>query len=303
MWKDYFYFTRGERKGIIILIISIVSVIGFNFYLSQTEVETDNVLDEELETCKDFIASIRKKEQSKRINSYHKEEREIVLVPFDPNIADSATFVRLGLRPYIAHNILRYRAKGGKFPTPEAFAKIYGIEEEQFQALLPYIIIGEEFQFRKDTFRLHASIETKDTPKLFKYPKGTVIDLNEADTTELKKIPGIGSGTAARIVYYRKKLGGFYKVTQLQELSHVSDSLNHWFKIKNIPIHRINLNKANVEKLCAHPYINFYQAKVIAEYKKKKGGLKSLKQLALYEEFTAKDMERLEHYVCFDKEQ
>lgn len=303
MWKDYFYFTRGERKGIIILIISIVSVIGFNFYLSQTEVETDNVSDEELETCKEFIASVREKEQSKRTNRYHKEEREIVLVPFDPNIADSATFVRLGLRPYIAHNILRYRAKGGKFPTPEAFAKIYGIEEEQFRALSPYIIIGEEFQFRKDTFRLHASIETKDTPKLFKYPKGTVIDLNEADTTELKKIPGIGSGTAARIVYYRKKLGGFYKVTQLQELSHVSDSLNHWFKIKNIPIHRINLNKANVEKLCAHPYINFYQAKVIAEYKKKKGGLKSLKQLALYEEFTAKDMERLEHYVCFDEEQ
>lgn len=299
MWKDYFYFTRGERKGIIILIISIVSVIGFNFYLSQTEVETDNVSDEELETCKDFIASVREKEQSKRTNRYHKEEREIVLVPFDPNIADSVTFVRLGLRPYIAHNILRYRAKGGKFHTPEAFAKIYGIKEEQFQVLLPYIIIGEEFQFRKDTFRLHASIETKNTPKLFKYPKGTVIDLNEADTTELKKIPGIGSGTAARIVYYRKKLGGFYKVSQLQELSHVSDSLNHWFKIKNISIHRINLNKANVEKLCAHPYINFYQAKVITEYKKKKGGLKSLKQLALYEEFTAKDMERLEHYVSF----
>lgn len=299
MWRSYFYFMRGERKGIAMLIISIVSVIGFNFYLSQTEAETDNFSGEELSTCKEFIASVREKEQSQRTNRYHKEEREIAPVPFDPNTADSATFVRLGLRPYIAHNILRYRAKGGKFRASEAFAQIYGMEEEQFRTLSPYIIIGEEFQFRKDTFRLHASIETKDTPKLFKYPEGTVINLNDADTTELKKIPGIGSGTAARIVYYRNKLGGFYQVAQLQELSHVSDSLNHWFEIKNSSILRINLNKTSVERLCAHPYINFYQAKVIAEHKKKKGRLKSLKQLALYEEFTAKDMERLEHYVSF----
>jgi DNA uptake protein ComE-like DNA-binding protein len=49
-----------------------------------------------------------------------------------------------------------------------------------------------------------------------------------------------------------------------------------------------------------HPYINFYQAKVIVEYRKKKGNIKSLKQLSLYEEFTPADFERLEPYVCCD---
>lgn len=299
MWKDYFYFTRGERKGIIILIILIVSVIGFNLYLSQTEVETDNFSDKELEACKEFMASVREKEQSKSSRRHEKEKKETILTPFDPNTADSATFVRIGLRPYIARNILRYRAKGGKFRTPEAFAKIYGIGKEQFQTLLPYIVISEEFQPKQDTSRLYASAESKDIQKPFKYTKGTIIDLNEADTAELKKIPGIGSSTAARIVYYRNKLGGFYETAQLQDLPHLSDTLNKWFSIKKVPFHRMNLNKASVERLCAHPYINFYQAKVIAEYRKKKGALNSLKQLALYEEFTAKDMERLEHYVCF----
>lgn len=33
---------------------------------------------------------------------------------------------------------------------------------------------------------------------------------------------------------------------------------------------RINLNKAGIERLRAHPYINFYQAKIIVEYRKKK---------------------------------
>ncbi|EXY62450.1 helix-hairpin-helix domain-containing protein, partial [Bacteroides fragilis] len=52
--------------------------------------------------------------------------------------------------------------------------------------------------------------------------------------------------------------------------------------------------------LKAHPYINFYQAKIIVEYRKKKGILKSLKQLSLYEEFTPQDLERISHYICFE---
>ena len=37
------------------------------------------------------------------------------------------------------------------------------------------------------------------------------------------------------------------------------------------------------------------------EYRKKKGILKSLKQLSLYEEFTPIDLERIEPYICYNK--
>ena len=50
----------------------------------------------------------------------------------------------------------------------------------------------------------------------------------------------------------------------------------------------------------SHPYINFYQAKAIVEYRKKKGSLTSLKPFSLYEEFTETDLERIGHYVCFE---
>lgn len=301
MWKDIFYFTRSERRALALLIVVTISIWGgVLLYTEWSEPAWEPAGGDGLQEYNDFIASLQERDNLRRARWTHPEEEQtVVLVPFDPNTADSAAFVRLGLQPYIAKNILRYRAKGGKFPTPQSFAKIYGITAVQFNTLLPYIYIGDAFQKKQDTV-LCARIYRKDTLRTFKYPAGTVIDLNTADTVELKKIPGIGGVIAERIITYRSRLGGFYKVEQLQEITHVSDTLNKWFSVKEQPFQRINLNRSSIERLKAHPYLNFYQAKVIVEYRKKKGKLKSLKQLQLYEEFSADDIARLKHYVCFE---
>ena len=47
--------------------------------------------------------------------------------------------------------------------------------------------------------------------------KGETVSLNTADTTALKRIPGIGSYYASRIADYRKKLGGFASAEQILE--------------------------------------------------------------------------------------
>ena len=129
---------------------------------------------------------------------------------------------------------------------------------------------------------------------------GTLVDLNRADTTELKKIPGIGSGIARLIIGYRQRLGGFYNITQLQEIHLDTTQLQSWFSIDTRAIHLINLNRSSIERLRNHPYINFYQAKAFVEYRKKKGDLHSLKPFALYEEFSDTDLEKISHYVCFE---
>ena len=90
-----------------------------------------------------------------------------------------------------------------------------------------------------------------------------MLDLNNADTTELKKIPGIGSGIARLIVGYRKRLGGFYKIEQLEEVHLDYHQLQAWFTVAPSEIRRINLNHAGIERLCYHPYINIYQAKAL----------------------------------------
>lgn len=299
MWKDFFYFTKQERTGIYVLVAGIAIFAAADGYLSERRTrEVRELTPAEKKDLSDFITSVREDEKSRkeRYDSFYKPEIPVVLSPFDPNTADSATFVRLGLKPFIARNILRYRAKGGKFRTPEAFSRIYGITPEQFGSLLPYLTIGESFRPKRDTL---FTRQKADSASFFKYPAGTVIELNGADTTELKKIPGIGSGLARMIVGYRNRLGGFYSIRQLQEIRFIPQEFNKWFTANPSAIRKINLNKTGIERLTAHPYFNFYQAKVIVEYRKKKGPLESLSQLALYEEFTKADFKRMAPYVEF----
>lgn len=176
--------------------------------------------------------------------------------------------------------------------------KVYGLTEEQYRALAPYIYFTAEDTIRKTASLYHPAPPQKDS--IYKYPAGTVLDLNNADTTELKNIPGIGSGIARLIVGYRKRLGGFYKIEQLEEIHLDYHQLQAWFTVAPSEIRRINLNHAGIERLCYHPYINFYQAKAFVEYRRKRGELHNLKPFALYEEFTKSDLERLSHYVCFE---
>lgn len=155
--------------------------------------------------------------------------------------------------------------------------------EKQYQTLLPYIhITPKDTETR--TVQLYSSPASNDSAVTFriapeKYPSGTLVDLNRADTTELKKIPGIGSGIARLIIGYRQRLGGFYNITQLQEIHLDTSQLQSWFSIDTRAIHLINLNRSSIERLRNHPYINFYQAKAFVEYRKKKGDLHSLKPL------------------------
>lgn len=301
MWKDFFYFSKSERRAVLFLLTLLFVFICMWVLFPVKEEETLEQDQEGIEEIKNFLAGVHEMEERQSLQySYDKpKKRKVVLAAFDPNSADSIDFLQRGLSPFIAHTILQYRRAGGKFRTADDFSRVYGLSSEEFKILKPYIRIAEVFRRKQDT--LHAVKKMrKDTLAVYKYPEGTLVDLNEADTTELKKIPGIGSGIARMIVAYRNRLGGFYDTAQLKEVDYVNEDMLKWFKLENASIHRINANKAGLDKLRSHPYMNFYKAKVIMEYRRKKGKLKSLSQLSLYEEFTEKDLERLSYYLAFD---
>lgn len=133
-----------------------------------------------------------------------------------------------------------------------------------------------------------------------KLPFGTVIDINTADTSLLKCIPGIGSYYAGRIVEYRSSLGGYTNVEQLSEIKNLPDSVQGWFKTgDSIDIIRIEVNGCSLKQLMSHPYISFYQARAITEYRRAHGEILSLSQLSMLPEFSDADIKRLSPYLKF----
>lgn len=298
MWKDFFYYTKSERRVILLLLAIALLLLGIwaiMEYLRPVEVPVTLSESEEIDS---FLANL---EEQEKIRKSHTPKNEIsaVLQPFDPNTADSVLLRQLGLPVYIVRNILKYRAKGGVFRSPESFSRIYGLKEEVYQKLKPYTTIAplvSVSHVRTDTFR-----QLKDTiPYIPKYEEGTIVDLNKADTSILKRIPGIGSTLARMIVVYRQRLGGFYDVSQLQEVPHVRVELNKWFVVTPAGLHKIQVNSASLDKLRSHPYMDFYKAKAIMEYRRKRGKIKGLSQLSMFEEFTEKDLKRLSPYLTFE---
>lgn len=303
MWKDFFYYTKSERRAVYVLlvliallVVAIVLVPGRQEHPATASSPTDSV--------KWKKSAPEHREQDANFRPSRKDGMSITLTRFEPNLADSIELLRLGLPAYVVRNVLKYRQKGGRFRTPESFSRIYGLTEEKFRELKPYIYISEAFVRKPLPSKPELpkkSVERKDTfQRPFKYPEGTWVDANQADTTELKKIPGIGSGIARMIVSYRNRLGGFYSLEQLAEVKFVTPELMEWFKLENVDVRKLSINKAGLEELRAHPYLNFYQAKVIVEYRRKKGKITSLSQLSLYEEFTEKDLQRISAYISFD---
>lgn len=298
MWKDSFYYTKSERRVILLLLAIALLLLGIwavMEYLRPVEVPVTLSESEEIDS---FLANLEEQEKIRKSHT-PKNEISVVLQPFDPNTADSVLLRQLGLPVYIVRNILKYRAKGGVFRSPESFSRIYGLKEEVYQKLKPYITIAplvSVSHVRTDTFR-----QLKDTiPYIPKYEEGTIVDLNKADTSILKRIPGIGSTLARMIVVYRQRLGGFYDVSQLQEVPHVGVELNKWFVVTPAGLHKIQVNSASLDKLRSHPYMDFYKAKAIMEYRRKRGKIKGLSQLSMFEEFTEKDLKRLSPYLTFE---
>lgn len=224
-------------------------------------------------------------------------KRRVETFAFDPNTADSSTLLRLGLLPWQIRNIHTYRARGGRYRKAEDFKRMYGMTEETFERLRPYIRIDSAYQLAADTSTARRPHFGQERP--VKLKAGMHIDLNQADTTALRSVPGIGRVYAAIITRYRKRLGGFVSTEQLKEIEQLPDSLEKWFVINEKEVKQMNLNRLNIDQLRSHPYLNFRQSRAILEHRRKFGPLKSLRDLRFYDEFSEKDFERLQPYVCF----
>lgn len=229
---------------------------------------------------------------------------DVSLSAFDPNTADSTTLLRLGLQPWMVRGILKYRAKGGVYSNPEDFARVPGLTVGKYKQLLPYITIGEDFREAR-TLVHNRGYNNEDYPQEVRdtvlRPKKMTpserLALNTADTTSLKKVPGVGSYFAKRIVDYRNRLGGFVSLDQLLEIKDFPEAALQYLTIPDGGIRKINVNKADFKQLSAHPYIGYSRTKAIVDYRRLKGRITSLSQLSLLKGFSPEEIAKIEPYI------
>lgn len=216
--------------------------------------------------------------------------------PFDPNTATREELLRLGLPDRLAGNILRYREKGGRFRNPESLKKIYGMDEDTYLALAPFIEIGEP-----DTA---APKPEEERPQAYEQaPAAPVaIDINQAGEQEWQQLQGIGPGYAGRILRFRDKLGGFAYIDQVAETYGLPDSTFRKIRpqLRLSPVLRkININTADAETLKAHPYLDWRKANAIVNYRAQHGPFRSMEDLKKLKALPPEVVERLAPYVGF----
>lgn len=296
MLRDFFYIRRSDRHAILFLLtVMTISLL----VIMLTEGRSDELAPN---TQKPTPITQHPTPKNQHPARYYRQETSVVAerFPFDPNTADSVQLLRLGLRPWQVRNIYRYRAKGGVYRKKEDFARLYGLSVREYRELEPYIrispdlatpaatLVGEAEHYERDTLKYPVKVEVAQS-----------VNLNTTDTLLLRKVPGIGEAFARRILGYGQRLGGYVSPQQLLEIEDFPQEAIPYFVVTEPHTKKINLNKLTLNQLQRHPYISFYQAKAITEYRRLRGPLHSLDDLKLLKDFPPEAIRRLQPYVEF----
>lgn len=292
MWRllnDYFSFTKKERHGIIYIVFIIAALIFLPFlfpYFSKKESIDTSKFEKEIAQLQ--IDSSSKKIHFKFRDEYENDvspsdkygsEKNVELFYFDPNTASVNDWVRLGIREKTAKTIQKYILKGGRFKKPEDLKKIWGLSETDVNRLIPYVSIKNvetKFpHFEEKLYSEKANYTSKNSIEK--------IDINLADTNAFIALPGIGGKLAKRIISFREKLGGFYSIEQIGETYLLPDStfqkIKPYLVLNSKVAKKININSANVEEMKSHPYIRYYVANAIFQYRQQHGNFQSVEEI------------------------
>ena len=325
--RNYFGFSQLEIRGFIALSLILVSILGYTFFskfFQPNDTYTAQVAQTDQQELQKWVAQIN--EQQKLYAEQHPKpsyqqnyaknttdktniptnSATYTLVAFNPNTATVEELQKLGIAPFIAQRIQKYREKGGKFRLKTDFKKMYGLSEEKYNELATYIQLPDNLSTAKDFTKEqtpYTSTSNPIAPTTTYIPKKPVqFDLNAADTAQLKTIKGIGSVLADRIIKFRTKLGGFHAKEQLTEVYGLQpDVIEELVKYGVITtrLTKININTADEATLKAHPYIGYKVASVLIAYRKQHGNYKTADDLLKIHVLDASKVEKLKPYLEF----
>lgn len=195
-WKDTFYYTQRERKGIFILLLVFILLLAIQPFIRKLNQPSQA----------DFSAfkkAIKAFEATKQTAPIQKD----TLFAFNPNTVSRKNLLRLGLAPKIAQRIVNYRKKGGQFYKKEDLQKIYGLQAKDYQRLAAFITIPAPK-------RAVAPLKKRTTRKRLRpHP----FNPNKVSKEVLLSM-GVAPKTVQQWMRYRAKGGVFKQTSDLSKL-------------------------------------------------------------------------------------
>ncbi|MFN8254123.1 MAG: helix-hairpin-helix domain-containing protein [Bacteroidales bacterium] len=286
--KDYFYFSRKEKNGIIVLLVFILILFSLPFIidiLTKTETNLNAEFDKEIELFSQSLVKSEEPDYQSRLDRYIIERYDsLKLFYFNPNNTTEENYKKLGLTDKQISTISNYLAKGGKFSVKDDFRKIYGIRQQQFQILKPYILLPDQENGKLDD----NSGQTNQLNPVTKKDTLFAFDPNTATDSEFIKL-GFSNKQVETIRNYISKGGKFYKNEDLKKIYGITPEeytkLEPYIFIKkeekkNTELKStIELNDASFEQLVSIKGIGNYLAGEIIQYRQRLGGFTDKKQL------------------------
>jgi len=268
--KDYFYFTKRERNGLLLLVgLALLFLALPTIFRKFRSVEKY-----EFQEYKQLMASTIERDKNQTKTS--KESMEIVKFdpkPIDPNLADKQAFLNLGLSQKLVNTILNYRNKGGKFKDAKSLKKIYGMTESDFQRIQSYLFFlsTPEITARNNPKAIVVSQLLTSAAQVVIQPPTQKFDPN---TISKKDLQAIGLPKEAWV----EKLLPWMEIVKPMEIDPEKINLQKKkVKKKENPI--TDINQATFEDWQNLFGIGPYYADKIMGYREKLGGFVSVDQL------------------------
>ncbi len=237
-WRDFFYFSKGERSGLIVL-LCLISIAGILLIWNNKPESVQDTGTKQV-SVENSIASDTGKLAGRPLSS--------------GSVSKQPSFSKRNL------------STESELLSAKSSSSARSLSSEQMEEVSDKNVSRSKTSFsgkknpaenKKESvsgrIKRLTSYSRPSYSRVEKFQEGTVVELNSVDTIILKKIPGIGSVFARRIVNYRNLLGGYYSVIQLSEVYGIDEdkynALLPWFEVDPSLISRLKVNSLPQDSL------------------------------------------------------
>ncbi len=278
--KSFFKISRLQQVGIISLLLLII-VLQLLYYKLDFSKPIRDINTPE-------IVKLQQEVDSLKVLKF--EDSKPKIYPFNPNFITDYKAYQLGISTAAFDRLQAFRAQDKWINSPKQFQQVTKISDSLYNAIKVY------FKFPDWVLKRNKNTKVK------KLKNHTIRDLNTATSEQLQEVSGVGEKLAARILKYRKKLGGFIQDNQLYEVWYldkdVANRVLEQFKVVSKPtIIKLNINNCSEDELKKVPYLYWKSAKAILTYRNEHAGISKLEELKNIPDFPVAKYDRLVLYL------